>query len=590
MTFLSLPDFRYEVSNKAHDELLGRTDIVGKTVREILPEMEAQGILDILKKVAEKDEIYSVSEAEIYFLINGKKQKHFLDFFYSPVKNQDGVIYGIAVQGYDVTEKVLSRSAAENERENFRRLFKQTPELVCVLSGPEHVFEFVNEAHIKVLGFDATGMKVREAQPESIEVYGILDDVYNTGKTAELHEIPVTVGNRIRYFNLTYSARHATDGEINGIMIIGVEITEQIQSRQKIKVALNAASMGMYEIDLIHNLFFSSPKSDEIFGHGHLSGDFVSVTKKIVHPDDFNNVVEKTFAAISEKRPYSDEFRIVSADGTLSWVLSQGEAFYDDKGKPVSFLGVVQDITHRKNIELKLNEALKTRDEFLSIASHELKTPVTSMKLQLQMAEKSLAIPERFPTPEKMAKTLEMSIRQINKLTKLIDDLLDVSRINTGRLTFNFEKVDLKILLQEVLERFTFQFQNAGCEVSLKMDERESFVAECDRFRMDQVITNLITNVIKYAAGKPVIISLKKSESSVQIIVQDFGMGIEPYLLNKIFDRFERSDLHNHISGMGLGLFIARMIVEAHGGQISVTSEPGEGSTFTVDIPNTRPK
>ncbi|HMN68192.1 MAG TPA: PAS domain S-box protein [Bdellovibrionales bacterium] len=158
----------------------------------------------------------------------------------------------------DVTELVkaleLSERAKleiENERTNFRRLFQQTPEMVCILSGPEHRFEFVNEAHIRALGFDARGLTVREAQPESVQVHGILDDVYRTGKTAELSEIPVTIGDSLRYFNLTYAARRDTNGNINGIMILGIEVTENILSRaglrrqgQALELALTDAPMS----------------------------------------------------------------------------------------------------------------------------------------------------------------------------------------------------------------------------------------------------------------------------------------------------------------------------------------------------------
>jgi len=137
--------------------------------------------------------------------------------------------------------------------------------MVCILKGREHLFEFVNEAHIKVLGFDATGKTVREAQPESIEVHGILDNVYKTGVTAELNEIAVTVGGRIRYFNLTYSARRAQEGEIDGVMILGTEVTYQIlarealkeseyryrQSQEQLGLAIDVAKVGFYDWDIL---------------------------------------------------------------------------------------------------------------------------------------------------------------------------------------------------------------------------------------------------------------------------------------------------------------------------------------------------
>ncbi|RYZ74372.1 MAG: hypothetical protein EOP09_00530 [Proteobacteria bacterium] len=137
------------------------------------------------------------------------------DLARSETKNDIELFFNAQQLQRDNDDLRLSRQdVLENERENFRNLFRQTPEMVCILHGSEHVFEFVNHAHIVALGFDATGMNVRQAQPESVEVHGILDNVYQTGETAELREIPVTLGKSLRYFNLTYSARRSGDGAI----------------------------------------------------------------------------------------------------------------------------------------------------------------------------------------------------------------------------------------------------------------------------------------------------------------------------------------------------------------------------------------
>lgn len=173
------------------------------------------------------------------------------------VTEKDGRVSNFTGTTIDVTAEVRSREliqsskeAVEHERNNFRSLFRQTPEMVCILSGPEHLFVFVNEAHQKVLGFDATGKTVREAQPDSVEIFEILDNVYNTGETAFLIEIPVTVTGRLRYFNLTYAARRDLSDRIDGIMILGTEVTEEVLvrdgyrlQREALQLALNDAPM-----------------------------------------------------------------------------------------------------------------------------------------------------------------------------------------------------------------------------------------------------------------------------------------------------------------------------------------------------------
>ncbi len=229
-------------------------------------------------------------------------------------------------------------------------------------------------------------------------------------------------------------------------------------------------------------------------------------------------------------------------------------------------------------------KAIRTRDEFLSIASHELKTPITSLKLQLQMTRRSVK-PDQgiLPSAEKIAKVLDVSSIQVNRLTALVEDLLDVSRIQSGKLTYSFEDTDLSALVREMSERFAEQLKVAGCE--LRIEANQSVMVQCDRFRFEQIIINLLSNAAKYAAGKPVEVCIRRSGDIAQIIVKDYGMGIPAAKLEKIFERFERAVSASNISGLGLGLYITREIVKAHHGVIRAQSKLGEGSTFTVELP-----
>jgi PAS domain S-box-containing protein len=262
MTFLSVPGYRYLRSNEQHLRLIRKRDIIGKALLEVEPELEAQGIVEILDEVVKTGRPFVGKEFPVTYFEDKSSRTEYIDFVYQPVRRPNGEIYGISAQGYVVTEKVLSRKAVENERENFRRLFKQTPEMVCILKGPHHVFVFVNEAHIRALGFDATGMSVRKAQPESTEVHGILDRVYRTGKTAQLHEIPVTVTGRLRYFNLTYAARRDDAGQIDGIMVLGVEVTDKKLAEKTLENSTaeleRAVAQRTYELQASRNFLDSA--------------------------------------------------------------------------------------------------------------------------------------------------------------------------------------------------------------------------------------------------------------------------------------------------------------------------------------------
>lgn len=254
-------------------------------------------------------------------------------------------------------------------------------------------------------------------------------------------------------------------------------------------------------------------------------------------------------------------------------------------------LALAEDLGRRAGIAIEnallyssAQSAIRARDEFVSIASHELKTPITSLKMQLQMMLRGVDIEkQQTPAPEKLNKALLSSINQINRLTVLIEDLLDVTRIETGKLNYKFEKVDLSLLVKEVTERFSEELKYSKTE--FKQSLEENVVAYCDRYRIEQVFVNLLTNAIKYGSNNPVEVSVHQDSGKAIIIVKDNGMGIAKEMQSKIFERFERAISSTNISGLGLGLYITKQIIDAHQGSIEVESDLKVGSTFTVKLP-----
>ena len=243
----------------------------------------------------------------------------------------------------------------------------------------------------------------------------------------------------------------------------------------------------------------------------------------------------------------------------------------------------------RASLYTSAQKAIHVRDEFLSIASHELKTPITSLKMQLQLAQRQTKPDENIaPSPQKLARVFQSSVSQIDRLTSLVEDLLDVSRMEAGKLSLNFAVFDLRDNLKNVLERFEGVLQAANCPAELI--QADSAWIRGDAFRMEQVLINLLSNAMKYGGGKPIQISLIQSAPhTTRLSVQDHGMGIPVEKQAIIFDRFERASTSHTIGGLGLGLYIARQIVEAHQGKISLTSTVGEGSTFTLELPTVEP-
>lgn len=227
-----------------------------------------------------------------------------------------------------------------------------------------------------------------------------------------------------------------------------------------------------------------------------------------------------------------------------------------------------------------LNKAIAARDEFLSIASHELKTPITSLKMQLQMTKRSLESQKGKLEAEKIDKALDFSTKQVDRLTVLVEELLDITRLDSGKFRVDYEEFDLSELIHHVVERMSVNLLEGP-----KEKINSSLKVTADRFRIEQVIVNLISNALKYGNDKPVKVSVFQEGKFAKIIVEDQGIGISPDKINIIFERFERAIGHENISGLGLGLYIAREIILAHHGRIEVTSKLGEGSCFTVYLP-----
>ncbi|WP_305071213.1 ATP-binding protein [Myxococcus sp. RHSTA-1-4] len=231
-------------------------------------------------------------------------------------------------------------------------------------------------------------------------------------------------------------------------------------------------------------------------------------------------------------------------------------------------------------------EAVRLRDEFLGIASHELKTPLTPLHLKVQLLHKQVELLAANGQPvsaERVSETLEVVQRQVRKLTSLVDNLLDVSRITAGRLKLELEEMDLASVAAEILYRFAPSAAQIHC--SLELHAPLPVVGRWDRLRLEQVVTNLVSNALKYGAGKPVCVTVEAEGRTARLTVKDGGIGISAEDLPRIFERFERAVSDRHYGGLGLGLYITRQIVEAFGGTVSATSEPGLGSTFVLELP-----
>jgi signal transduction histidine kinase len=250
-------------------------------------------------------------------------------------------------------------------------------------------------------------------------------------------------------------------------------------------------------------------------------------------------------------------------------------------------LAVAEELARRAAVAIdnarlyrEANEAIRLRDEFLSIASHELNTPIASLKL----VTKGLEAPDVPPSPATLSKVMSIIARQSQRLATLVSDLLDVAQMPTGKFTLHPESVELASLVGEVVELMSGELERAKCR--LVVTAHPGLVGHWDRVRLQQVVANLLSNSIKFAPGKDIEVTVASGgNGQARLVVTDHGIGIPPERLPHIFGRFERAVSASHYGGLGLGLYIVHTIVKAHGGSISAASVPGEGAKFTVELP-----
>lgn len=299
-----------------------------------------------------------------------------------------------------------------------------------------------------------------------------------------------------------------------------------------------------------------------------------------IHPDEIERYLRQWQAARESARVLEVEVQLLRHDGAYRWFLCRAVPEQDERGQVVAWLGTFTDFDARRRALDAAREAVAKRDEFLSIASHELRTPLMTLRLRLDSLEQQLGPQETRPVA-----AVRASIRQAERLVELVESLLDVSRIATGRLRIDPRPFDLVEAVEHVVEQFGAAAERAGCTIVLGTDG--PVLGNWDRVRVEQIVQNLVDNAIKYAPHSPVEIGVHDGGGGAVVTVSDHGIGIAPEDAERVFGQFERAVSAQHYGGLGMGLYIARSLAEAHGGEISVDSAPGVGSTFKVVLPTT---
>nr|WP_153869905.1 MULTISPECIES: ATP-binding protein [Myxococcaceae] len=405
------------------------------------------------------------------------------------------------------------------------------------------------------------------------------------------------------YYPLTLPDATRAPGAAVAVGVVAMDVTalkeaEEAQraSEERLRVVLAALTEGVVVQDAAGVLRMANASAQRLFGEpaARLAGR-TSYDAEWGAVDEegrpLPGALHPPMVALRTGQPVLGRVMGVrGAEGRTVWLSVNAQPLFAEDGRtPTGVVSSFVDVTEtralaeeRAQLLREAQAAVRLRDEFLSVASHELKTPLTPLHLKLAGLQRQAQAGGLLEAGRVQA-DLAVAQRQVRRLASLVDDLLDVSRLTQGRLTLSPEPVELGALVRDVVGGLEAEAAWSGCSVALEVEEPVE--GAWDPVRLEQVASNLLTNALKYGAGRPVQVRVGRREGRALLSVRDHGIGIEEEALPRLFGKFVRAVSERHYGGLGLGLFITRQIVEAHGGSVSVQSRPHEGALFEVLLP-----
>lgn len=480
----------------------------------------------------------------------------------------------------------------EAESERLRVLFEQAHGFMAILRGPEHVFEFANAAYLTLVGGrDLIGKPVRTALPDIAGqgFYELLDSVYRSGESFKAADQQLTLrqpdGRPVQaYLDFVYQPIRLA-GVVDGIFVQGYDTTGRALARQamerselRLRQGMKAAGMVVWDWDLLTNQVDFSDNAPELFG---ATWSDMAAVWEAMESEDLARLQQERQAALACNGSYGDVVRLRRPDnGQLVWLQVRATVVPDADGKPFCIRGVSIDVSARKRAEESLREVSRHKDEFLAMLSHELRNPLAPIRSAAHLLGMA---------PDNVARVKQSSIiieRQVNHMTSLINDLLDVSRVNTGLMTLDKQVVDMHQVAIESLEQTQPLMNERNHLLRVSVPPEGEVLVLGDRKRLVQVLTNLLHNAAKYTPpGGKIALTVSRYAGMVEIHVSDNGIGVDAELMPHIFELFtqEKRSSDRTQGGLGLGLALVRSLVSLHGGHVTVASEgAGQGATFSV--------
>ncbi len=600
-----------DVANEPSFKILNvGKEALGKPFLEILPEMKDQPFMDLLLDVLHNHTTHYGKEQPTHFMReNGETQTVYFNFIYQPYKENDGSISGIIVFATDITEQVIAYKKIKESEFRFHNMVYTSPSMIAIFKGKEMIIEIANDAIIETWGKgkDVIGKSLFEVLPEASEqgFDKLIQSVYETGEPIHAYEMPITLlrnsKQQLMHYNFIYQAQRNLYGEIEGVAILANEVTPQVEAKIKVKESEERFRLLADNVPL--NIFIIEPTAEANISYWNKHWlDYTGQTMEealdrawdnIIHPDDVQPIMEVYVPAFEARLPYHLPcIRIRRYDGEYRWFAVQANPRYLPNGEFMGYIGVGFDVHEQKLLEIELikakefaENAVKSKQQFLSNMSHEIRTPLNSILgfanvlLKTDLGEKQKEYTKAIKTSG-------------NSLNLLINDILDLAKVDAGKMTFEKQPFDIRKSIRAMLHSFDLKIKEKNLALVSEYAPEIPEMLVGDSSKLNQIILNLMSNAIKFTHKGEIRLSVKikkenKKNISIEFAITDTGIGIADDKINTVFNLFEQAEINisNFYGGTGLGLAIVKQLVEFQGGTISVRSKIGEGSTFGFIMP-----
>lgn len=578
------PELRYEFVNKAVTDFSKRNDHIGKTSEEMFPGSVSSKDAALAQEVYNTGKPKKGNRHKLQARTADGEKDIYVDYYITPVFDHMGNIDGVASFGFEVTDLVLANQEMQISKDRFFRMADSLPHKIWMAKADGQI-SYLNKAW-KDYAYSKDPGQLTWKNFVDHDHYPKIHEKWQqfiaNGAEYEM-EFPLKRADGVcRWHYSRVVPLRDSSGEL--IMWIGTSTDihdqkEQVQalkaSEDHFRILADETPFMVWKSDASGNCTYVNKKWIEFTGLSFEESLGLGYVNPIKPDNDVESWKKDWFDTISARLPYQSKFQLKTADGSYRWVITKAQPYFADSVFS-GYIGSIVDITDQENATQALKDLSEKKDEFLSIASHELKTPVTSIKAFIQLIEKSIDREHHAAAFAKKAST------HLIRLERLISDLLDVSKINSGKILFNKSQFSFHEMLEESIKSIQHTARHR-----IILIRSASIKVTGDRFRIEQVVYNLLINAVKYSPdADEIIVESYTNDNEIIVSVKDFGIGIAKENLSMIFDRYYRVDSsYMRYQGLGLGLFISADIIQRHHGRFWIESEPDKGSTFYFSLP-----